>query len=64
MSPEERLKWLEANQPRNLAAINAVRAQLGLELVKAAEKKAYIEPVWRLRTEPYHHWQNRDKSSN
>jgi len=73
MSPQERLKWLEENQPRNVSAINAIRSKLGMELLAAPKKKARN---WRdivagakgkrrgLRITPCHHWVNRGASSN
>lgn len=74
MTPEERLRWLESNQPRNTAAINAMRSKMGIELVPEAPKKPKED--WRkivakssgkprgFRITPYHHWQNRGASSN
>lgn len=72
-TPEERLRWLEANQPGNVSAINALRLKMGMELMAVAPKKPKED--WRaivarssgkggLRITPYHHWKNRGTSSN
>ena len=40
MTDEERLKWLEANQPKNVSAINAMRLKMGLDdLVSLSKAK-------------------------
>ncbi len=58
MTLKEKLAWLEANQPGNVAAINAVRAKLGLKpLDRSGGRK-------RLMLEPYMGWQQRGRSSN
>jgi hypothetical protein len=74
MSDDERLEWLETNQPRNVVAINAIRHRLRKPLLKDPPKKA--EKNWRkivaehdgggkrLRISPCRHWQNRGTSSN
>ncbi len=74
LSDEERLHWLENNQPKNVSAINAVRGKLGMELLAVPAKKP--KEAWRkavtggkgktrgLRITPYHNWQNRDRSGN
>ncbi len=38
-TPQERLAWLESNQPRNLSAINSLRRSLNLQILVAAPKK-------------------------
>ena len=55
---EERLSWLEANQPRNAVAINALRAKLGKKEIEKEPKELGF------RITPYYHWQNRGRSSN
>ena len=71
---EERLAWLESNQPSNVVAINALRVRLGMAPVvksSTSPKEDWRKIVARhkgsgrrLRITPYHHWENRDRSSN
>jgi len=54
MTNEAKLRWIEANQPRNTTAINALRKRLGLPLL----------PEWDYIGKPSKNWQNRGRSSN
>jgi hypothetical protein len=54
MTTEQKLRWIEVNQPTNTVAINALRKKLGLPLV----------PEWDWIGKPAKNWVNRGRSSN
>jgi hypothetical protein len=54
MTTEEKIKWLENNQPENVAEINTLRKKLVPPIL----------PDRHVLGKPSKHWQNRGRSSN
>ena len=54
MTTEQKLRWIELNQPTNTVAINALRKKLGLPLV----------PEWDYIGKSAKNWVSRGRSSN